>query len=338
MRALRPVSLCLAGVNMTRRGLMVLGLAAAALAGAGGSVFARFAAELAAARRRLEGRSQVIQSRFGPVEYAIHGEGPPVLMLHGTGGGFDQGLAFAQPLVGLGWKVVAPSRFGYLRSAYPEDPSLEHQADAIVDLLDELGIARAPVIGGSAGALSALQFAIRHPSRCSAVVAVVPATYVPGRDAVRPGRLGQAIIAYGLKSDFLFWMGMTMAEDQMIATLLATDPELVRQASAQEQARVRAILRDILPVSARTNGLLNDGRQAGTPVPMALEKIAVPTLALSVEDDRFGTADAARHIATRVPGGRLIIYPSGGHVWLGHDEEMWSAIDSFLKPYSAASM
>ena len=33
------------------------------------------------------------------MEYAIAGTGPPVLMIHGTGGGFDQGLAFAEPLV-----------------------------------------------------------------------------------------------------------------------------------------------------------------------------------------------------------------------------------------------
>lgn len=323
---------------MKRRSLMGLGLTAAAMVGVGGSVYGRFAADLAVARRRLEGRSDVFQSRFGAMEYATTGKGPPVLMIHGTGGGFDQGLAFAQLLATQGWQIVAPSRFGYLRSAFPGEPTLEHQADTFADLLDELGIARIPIIGGSAGALSALQFAIRYPARCSAIVAVVPATYVPGRAHLLPGPMGRAIISYGLRSDFLFWSGLKMAEERMIATLLATDPELVYGASAEERARALAILWDILPVSARTQGLLNDGRQAGAPEPMALEQIAAPTLALSVEDDRFGTADAARHIAHSVPGAKLIIYPSGGHVWVGHHQEMWTAIDTFLKPYSAASM
>jgi 2-hydroxy-6-oxonona-2,4-dienedioate hydrolase len=55
---------------------------------------------------------------------------------------------------------------------FPRTPSSENQADAFVDLLDQLGIVRVPAIGGSAGALSAMQFAIRHPDRCSALVVI----------------------------------------------------------------------------------------------------------------------------------------------------------------------
>jgi dienelactone hydrolase len=40
-------------------------------------------------------------------------------MIHGTGGGFDQGLLFARRLVDAGYRVIAPSRFGYLRSDFP---------------------------------------------------------------------------------------------------------------------------------------------------------------------------------------------------------------------------
>jgi pimeloyl-ACP methyl ester carboxylesterase len=116
----------------------------------------------------------------------------------------------------------------------------------------------------------------------------------------------------------------------MIATLLATDPALVRRASPDEQARVRAILHGILPVSDRARGLLNDGRLAGNPAPMALDKITAPTLALSLADDRFLTLDAARHIAASVPGARLAVWPEGGHVWVGHDAEVWATVASFL--------
>ncbi len=182
-----------------------------------------------------------------------------------------------------------------------------------------------------AGALSAIAFAIRHPDRCAALVPIVPATFVPGRAPVRPSALGQAIMDYALGSDFLFWAGMTLAEDQMIATLLATDPALFHAASAAEQARVRrAILHGILPVSARSRGLRNDGLLAGNPAPMALERIAAPTLAISVEDDRFGTAAAARHIAASVKGAELRNYPTGGHVWVGHDDEVFAAVATFL--------
>lgn len=316
---------------MTRRGFLWLGSVALALGTAGGAVYAAYSAELARATTRLGGRSTVFQGPFGQMEYAAAGNGPPLLMVHGTGGGFDQGLSFAAPLVKAGWRVIAPSRFGYLRTDFPADPSLDNQADALAALLDELKIERLPVMGGSAGALSALQFAIRHPARCSKVIAIVPATFVPERAPVRPGTLGAAIMEFGLQSDFLFWAGMKLAEDQMIATLLATDPAIVHSASPEEHARVRGILREILPVSARAKGLLNDGLQAGTPPEQEIETIKVPTLAISVEDDRFGTGGAARHIAATVPGAELVIYPSGGHVWVGHNEEMWNEIDSFLR-------
>jgi 2-hydroxy-6-oxonona-2,4-dienedioate hydrolase len=319
------------GDAMNRRAaLTLLGLGSvAALSGA--VIRQRFVAAMESATAPTLQGSQTLATRFGTMEYAEAGTGIPVLMLHGTGGGFDQGLAFAAPLSRAGFRVIAPSRFGYLRSDFPDDPSSENQADALVDLLDALGLDRVPVLGGSAGTLSAIAFAIRHPDRCAALLPIVPATFVPGRPPVRPSPLGAAIMEYALGSDFLFWAGMSLAEDQMIATLLATDPALVHAAPPDEQARVRAILHGILPVSARKRGLLNDGLLAGTPQPMALEQIRAPTLTISVEDDRFGTAAAARHIAASVEGAKLVIYPSGGHVWVGHDAELWATVAEFLR-------
>ena len=315
---------------MNRRHLLAAFGAAGLIALAGGYVGGRYSNAISLSRTPTLNRSQVLQTRFGAMEYADVGAGRPIVMLHGTGGGFDQGLLFADPLIRAGFRVIAPSRFGYLRSDMPPEPSSENQADALVDLLDALGLDQVPVLGGSAGALSAVEFAIRHPDRCAALVPIVPATYVPGRALVHPSAIGSAIITYALGSDFLFWGAMTLAEDQMIAALLATDPAVFHAASPAEQVRVRAILHGILPVSARKRGLLNDGLLAGNPKPAALERISAPTLTLSVEDDRFGTADAARHIAASVEGARLVIYPTGGHVWVGHDVELFATVADFL--------
>jgi 2-hydroxy-6-oxonona-2,4-dienedioate hydrolase len=320
---------------MRRRLVLGLGLAGAGAVLAGGATWRAFESDLARACAHRRGRSEVMHGRFGALEYAVAGDGPPVLMIHGTGGGFDQGLDFAAPLTAR-WRVIAPSRFGYLRSAFPDDPSSENQADGFVDLLDELSIERAPIIGGSAGALSAMQFAIRHPDRCSALVAMVPAAYAPGRPPVKPpNALAQAIIEHGLRSDFLFWAGARLNEDAMISALLATDPALVKAATPDERARVRAILRNILPVSTRANGLLNDAKLAYDPAPMPLERIRAPTLALSLEDDRFQTLAAARHVAETVPGAKLVSLPTGGHVWVGRNGEVFTEVDRFLAAHRA---
>ncbi len=317
---------------MKRRTAIGLGIAAALTAVSSGAVVRNYTRALAQARARVATGSLITNSRFGPLEYAVAGTGRPVLMIHGTGGGFDQGLAFARRLIDAGHQVIAPSRFGYLRSAFPAEPSSENQADAFLDLLDALGIERVAAIGGSAGALSAMQFAIRHPQRCSALLPLVPAAYAPQRPPqAPPSPLAIAIIEHALKSDFLFWTGLVTAEQSMIATLLATDPVLVRQASAEERARARSILWDILPVSARASGLLNDARLTMNPAPMALEAIRTPTLTISLEDDRFGTFAAAQHIAASVPGARLVSYKTGGHVWIGHDRELMSEVDAFLR-------
>lgn len=316
---------------LTRRAFIALGLTGAAAVG-GGLAWSRYRADVAAARARVATGSTIVATRSGAMEYAVAGEGPPLLMVHGTGGGFDQGLRFGARLAEAGYRVIAPSRFGYLRSAMPADASSEAQADAFVDLLDALGIDRVPVVGGSAGALSATAFALRHPDRCSALVALVPATHAPDRSlAPPPGALTAFIIERGLRSDLLFWLGLMTAEDAMTGALLATDPALVAAASPDEQARAKAILWDILPVSERAEGLLNDARLSGNPAPMPLADIRVPTLAISLEDDRFDTIAAARYIAAEVPGAQLVTWPTGGHIWIGHDADVADAIEGFLR-------
>ena len=198
---------------MRRRTVLGLGLAAG-VAIAGGATWRACARDVAAARARTRGRSEVFQSRFGQMEYAIAGDGPPVLMVHGTGGGFDQGLAFAAPLVAVrlaGHRALAlrlPA-LGLPRRSVLGEPGRRLRRPARPPRLD-----RVPIVGGSAGALSAMAFAIRHPDRCAALVALVPAAFAPDRPPPRPpNAIAEAIIAYGLRSDLLFWLGMTLAED-----------------------------------------------------------------------------------------------------------------------------
>jgi 2-hydroxy-6-oxonona-2,4-dienedioate hydrolase len=314
----------------------VIGLIAAAGA-LGTSVAAySFNGAVRAARRRISGRSALIETRFGRMEYAAAGAGPPLLMIHGTGGGFDQGLSFAAATRERGVRIVAPSRFGYLRSAFPADPSSENQADAFVMLLDHLGIGRIVAMGGSAGALSAVQFALRHPARCAGLILLVPAANVTGRDPVEMTAFQEFLVKRLSSSDFLYWTALNLIPDRLTETLLATDPALLDRVSPEERARARRILAEILPVSARTRGMRNDGRLAGHPARVDFRRIAVPTLVISVEDDRFGTAATAREIAGRVPGARLIVYPSGGHIWLGRDDEVADQVARFVTAHSPA--
>lgn len=314
---------------MTTRRAVLMALGGLGLAAAGYTAGA-FREAGRQSDSRLFAGARVIDTRAGAMEYAVAGDGPALMMIHGTGGGYDQGLLFASALRNRGLRIIAPSRFGYLGSAFPDDASPAHQADALVDLLDHLAIDRLPVVGGSAGALTAAEFALRHPERCSHLGLLVPAANLTGRDPVEFTALQRLAVTAVLGSDFWFWALSRLAPSQMMRTLLATDPALLDNVSESERERARTILDQIFPIGRKVDGLRTDGFWAGTPSPTAYEAITVPTLIVSCEDDLFGTADTARRLAGRIPGADLTIYPTGGHIWLGRDEDLAERIVSFL--------
>lgn len=314
---------------------IVLVLVLLLVAGLAGVLLTSYQRDIQQARQRIATGSQIVQTPCGPIEYAIDGEGPAVLLVHGAGGGYDQGMAFGEALVRRGFRVIAMSRFGYLRTPLPkEDATAPAQADAHACLLDALNIQRAAIIGVSAGAPSTMQFALRHPDRCTAMVLLVPAAYVP-RPANAPPMLTPVgtdfLFETALKSDFLFWMAVRFARSTMIEAILATPLAVVENASAAEQARVDEVLAQIQPVSPRRLGLLNDAAITASLQRYELERIAVPTLVVSVADDLFGTFDGTRYTAEHIAGARFVGYPSGGHLWVGHQDEVLSELAAFLK-------
>ncbi|PWB51030.1 MAG: hypothetical protein C3F06_11210 [Candidatus Methanoperedenaceae archaeon] len=139
-----------------------------------------YRSDISAAQERVMSGSKVIETKCGPIEYAAIGEGPPVLVVHGAGGGYDQGLWVSRDSLGEGFRIIAPSRFGYLRTPLPQDASPAAQADAHACLLDALNISKVAVMGISAGASSSMQFALRYPERTTSLVLIVPGTYAPG--------------------------------------------------------------------------------------------------------------------------------------------------------------
>lgn len=286
------------------------------------------------ARDRIAEGGRVAQTPCGTIEYATAGDGPPILFIHGSGGGYDQGLAFGEPLARAGFQIIAMSRFGYLGTPLPADASAAAQADAHACLLDALGIARAAVIGGSAGAPSAMQFALRYPDRATALVLLVPAAYVPRADGARPllepwGT--RFLFDTALRSDFLFWAATRVAPRTMVRAILATPPDVVEAADTKERARVAAVLAGILPVSSRRLGLLNDALVTSTLEHYDLEHIRTPTLTISVADDLFGTFDAARYTAQQIPNAHFVDYRTGGHLWVGHAQDVTTEICDFLR-------
>jgi pimeloyl-ACP methyl ester carboxylesterase len=315
-------------------------LAVLLIAGFSVLILSRYRRDIRKAHERVSAGSQVVETPCGPIEYAVAGEGPPVLVVHGAGGGFDQGMDVFLPLVEYGYRVIAMSRFGYLRTPLPVDASPAAQADAHACLLDALDISRAVVIGASAGAPSAMQFALRHPQRTAALVLMVPAAYVPrpgGAPSMRvPGGL-EFLFDTALSSDFLFWMLPRLAPLTTFRTILGTPPSAVKNASAEGRAYLDMMAEHILPVSLRRRGLVNDAVITTSLQRYEIEKISAPTLIMSVADDLYGTFDCARYSAGHIPHARFVGYPSGGHLGVDRQTETMTEIADFMKGVSAAS-
>ncbi len=112
----------------------------------------------------------------GRIRYAERpGDGIPVLLVHGFGGDLDNWLFNIDALAEAG-SVVALDLPGHGQSVkFVAAPSLATMTDAVIGLMDSLGVARAHLVGHSMGGLVAGRIAIDHPDRAASVTLIAAA-------------------------------------------------------------------------------------------------------------------------------------------------------------------
>ena len=86
----------------------------------------------------------------------------------------------------------------------------------------------------------------------------------------------------------------------------------------------------LLPITPRRLGLINDAKVTSTLPRYDLDRIQAPTLIVSLKDDGYGTYAGARYSADHISGARFIGYDQGGHVWVGHNQEILEEATRFL--------
>ena len=120
------------------------------------------------------------------------GEGPALLLLHGSGPGVSAWANWRLTIGALSdrFRIVAPDLAGFGFSEVPDGIGYSRQVwlDQIVAFLDALGLSRVHVVGNSFGGSMALALAIAHPERVERLVLMgsvgVPFELTPGLDAV----------------------------------------------------------------------------------------------------------------------------------------------------------
>ncbi|OAI45137.1 hypothetical protein AYO42_03350 [Rhizomicrobium sp. SCGC AG-212-E05] len=300
---------------------------------AAGGVYLAYAHDMQRINQRITGESRLVTGKNAPVEISDFGTGPAILSLHGSGGGYDQARLIATALGGDGFRWIAPSRFGYLRTPLPTDASTAAQADALAELLDGLGIEKVAILGMSGGVPPALQFALRYPGRISALVLVSSAPYTPLTLAQQKLPLPAWAYQALFRSDFPFWVLKKIARGRLEA-IFDIKPDVRAVLTPEEKAFLARVMDSFLPVSQRVAGVGNEGAAIDPGARYRLEDIKAPTLVIHARDDGINAFALGEYTARHIPGAEFMALPSGGHLLLGHHSRVRARINAFLRAHT----
>jgi pimeloyl-ACP methyl ester carboxylesterase len=349
--------------------IIILALAVVCVVSLGVVTFGRFARDRRVAMARLSTGGQIIRTRCGLVEYVVVGDsGPVVLLLHGGLGGWDQGVAFGVDLLSRQgsnpdyrqaldggaallaepFRLVVPSRVGYLRTPLDTGRTPAQGADAGAALLDELGIDEVAVVGVSGGGPTALQFALRYPQRTRRLAMVCAIA----KHHVQPGRTCKSVVGLFVFSrlgrwvfDFFSWFmhGIAMRYPtwmtrQLLRATETFDEDRIRLRVADimkkpEQVRwMQGLIESLFPAGLRQVGLLNDLAQFAAIETYPVEQITCPTLVIHGRQEGNVPFDHAEFVAENVPGAELYIVEGCGHlIWLSdHVDQARAMLVEFL--------
>ena len=263
------------------------------------------------AYERIQGKSTVIPSPYGDIEYTEGGSGPPVLVIHGSGGGYDQGELVVEAVLGDQFHWIAPSRFGYLQSTFNEGATFDDQAHAYAYLLDRLGIEKVAVVAISHGGPSALLLAVLHPERVSSLALIsAGVASSDATDQAQANRQGEMLVTI-YRYDPLYWTITNLFKKQFLE-LMGADDTVIAGLSPQQREMSEQLIDYMNPASPRAAGAAFDNKAA-----MPNERIATitaPTLIVHATDDTLQLYHNAQFAAATIPGSTLVSFDRGGHL------------------------
>jgi pimeloyl-ACP methyl ester carboxylesterase len=221
------------------------------------------------------------------------GNGPVVVCLHG----FCQSSAYwnhtLDRLAAAGVRGVAPDLPGFGASAAAKGPyTMAGLADAVAQHLDERGISRIALVGGSMGGVVAQQFVLRHAQRVERLLLVATGAAA-----------GDPAVALA-KADAL---ASAPWDEATVATIV--DGFFHRRPSAGDMATFRRIALNAAHAAAidaaRSNARTNTVEQ--------LSYVRVPTMIIQGRHDRARTPEHGALLRDRIAGASLAIIEDAGH-------------------------
>jgi len=238
------------------------------------------------------------------------GEGPALVLLHGTGGHAE---TYCRNLGALSarFRVCAVDMVGH---GYSERPAIDYTLDDfaghVVGLLDALGVQRAHVSGESLGAMVAAWTAITHPDRVDRVV-------MNTGTLARPDAAGQAQLddleqrTHALARD-----GVTLEKVRHRMNWLVADPSRMTGEMIAVRHRIYeqpGMLDDAAKIMSRVIGMLRGDHGEEYMAPGVLARLQRPTLVLWTEDNPGQTTALARRVSADIPDARFEVLTDCAH-------------------------
>lgn len=255
--------------------------------------------------------------------YHRTGNGPAVILLHGSGPGVSAWTNWRRvlPILAQDFDVIAPDMAGFGHTErHPDDVySIKLWVRQLLELMDALGLESASLVGNSFGGSLALAAALRHPDRFQRLVlmgtpcdtfAMTPGLragwdYVPSREAMRS-----------------------------VMSLFPFDASVITDALVEERYRVSCLpgaqegLRKLLAKPAEDGDTILSG------IPeKAVGEIGHPTLVLHGREDRVIPVEMGLKLARAIPDAELHMFGRCGHwVQAERPERFLTLVQAHLRP------
>jgi len=245
----------------------------------------------------------------------IDGTGEALLCIHGLGGSSNNWTPLL-PVLG-GFHCIRPDLPGSARSPLPQDGkalSIERYVDAMVQLLSALDIGSVHVMAHSMGTIVAQHLALRRPGTVKSLVLLGPLAAPP--DAARPNIAARANAARG---------GVAAMQEIADAIVKGATSTQTKEQQPAVLALVReSVMRQSPEGYAQSCTALADAQSA------ALERLDVPTLLVTGDQDGVAPPHNVRAMQERIAGSRVVVLDGCGH-WTTFEQPQRCAreIDAF---------
>lgn len=248
--------------------------------------------------------------------YHEMGNGPPLLLLHGSGPGVSAWANWNRAMAKLAsdFRVIAPDIAGFGFTERPSDDqyNIKLWVGHVIGLLDALGIASAVVVGNSFGGGVALAASLRHAERFAGMVLMgTPAGEFPQTEGLAAGWYYEPSLENMERMLQLFPHDKTIITAEMVRTRYEVS------VLSGGQAAVRKL--QPRPAPPGEHAIVK-----GVPAD-ALRTIRVPTLVLHGREDRVVPMQCAMTILDNVPDCEAHVFGRCGH-WVQAEKE-----DAFLR-------